>query len=287
MRRIALAVVVVLVVAGQAFAKKEKPAEKPAEKSADTTLATVNGESITMGDFKEAVAAMPPQQQVLAFSRPEEFLDSLVKRELVFQEAVRRRLDTDPEVASLLARLKKEVIITTLLRRIARSAEEVTDEDSERFYLEHKDRFRTPEKITASHIVLKSEEDAKAVLAALKEGQDFAKLAKERSSGPRAAQGGHLGNITRGEMPIEFDRVAFNLSVGSISDVVETPFGFHIIKVTERIPSTEVGYSDVSDRIHQRLQVERQQAAVKTFLEEATSKASVETFPERLSERKP
>ncbi|MFQ5892986.1 MAG: peptidylprolyl isomerase, partial [Nitrospinota bacterium] len=112
-------------------------------------------------------------------------------------------------------------------------------------------------------------------------------LAKERSNGPRAAQGGYLGNITRGEMPIEFDRVAFNLSVGSVSDVVKTPFGFHIIKVTDNVPSTQMGYSDVSDRIQQRLQVERQQAAVQAFLEEVTSKAKVETFPDRLGGREP
>ncbi|MDV2496181.1 MAG: peptidylprolyl isomerase [bacterium] len=283
MHRIVLAFAVVLVVAGQASAQKEAPAAKPSE----VVLATVNGTTITMRDFQEAVAAMPPQQQVLALTRPAEFLDSLVKRELVFQEAMRRRLDSDPDVASLVAKLKKEVVITTLLRRVIQKADAVTDEEAERYYLENKDRFRTPEKITASHIVLKTEEEAKDVLAALRNGKDFTTLAKERSSGPRASQGGYLGSITRGEMPIEFDRAAFNLQVGSVSEVVKTPFGFHIIKVTDNVPSTQMGYSDVSDQIQQRLQVERQQAAVQAFLEEVTTKASVETFPGRLAGREP
>ncbi|MFQ5893279.1 MAG: peptidylprolyl isomerase [Nitrospinota bacterium] len=276
--RILALTVVLVVVAGPAFAQKEAPAST----TAPVVLATVNETVITMSDFQEAVAALPAQQQGLALTKPEDFLDSLVKRELVFQEAMRRQLDGDPAVVSLLEKLKKEVVIQALLRRIITQTEAVTEADSERYYLENKERFMTPEKITASHIVLKTEEEAKAVLAAVQEGQDFATLAKERSIGPRAAQGGHLGSITKGEMPVEFDRVAFNLSVGSISDVVKTPFGFLIIKVTDRAAPTQMGFSKVSDQIHQHLQAQRRQEAVQAFLKELTTKARIETFSERL-----
>ncbi len=112
-------------------------------------------------------------------------------------------------------------------------------------------------------------------------------LAKEHSIGPRAAQGGSLGSITRGEMPLEFDQVAFNLSVGSISEVVKTPFGFHIIKVTDHIPPTQMEFNEVSERSQQRLQAERQQEAIRAFLEDATTKATIETYPERLAGSEP
>ncbi|MFQ6671895.1 MAG: hypothetical protein ACE5KY_01240, partial [Candidatus Tectimicrobiota bacterium] len=158
-RILALAVVLGMV-AGQALAQQKAPATK----SAPVVLATVNETVITMSDFQEAVAALPAQQQGLALTKPEDFLDSLVKRELVFQEAMRRQLESDPTVVSLLEKLKKEVVIQALLRRIINKAEAVTEADSERYYLEHKKRFKTPEKITASHIVLKTEEEAKAVL---------------------------------------------------------------------------------------------------------------------------
>ena len=196
-------------------------------------------------------------------------------------------LDTDPDVVSLMAKFKKEVVTQAFLRKVVERAKPVTEADTERYYLENKDRFKTPEKITASHIVLKTEEEAKAVQAALREGKDFLDLAKKRSIGPRAAQGGSLGSITRGEMPLEFDQVAFNLSVGSISEFVKTPFGFHIIKVTDHISPTQMEFSEVSERIQQRLQAERQQEAVRAFLEEATTKATIETYPERLAGSEP
>lgn len=283
MRPIALACALVLLLAGQAFAQKEAPVSEPSQ----TVLAKVNGTSITMSDFLDLVAGLPPQQQHLAFRNRERVLDSLVNKELFFQEAMSGGLDTDPDVVSLMAKFKKEMVTQAFLRKVVERAKPVTEADTERFYLENKDRFKTPEKITASHIVLKTEEEAKAVQAALREGKDFVDLAKERSNGPRAAQGGSLGSITRGEMPLEFDQVAFNLSVGSISEFVKTPFGFHIIKVTDHISPTQMEFSEVSERIQQRLQAERQQEAVRAFLEEATTKATIETYPERLAGSEP
>ena len=283
MRPIALACALVLVLAGQAFAQKEAPASEPSQ----IVLAKVNGTNITMSDFLDLVAGLPPQQQHLAFRNRERVLDSLVNKELFFQEAMSGGLDTDSDVVSLMAKFKKEVVTQAFLRKVVERAKPVTEADTERFYLENKDRFKTPEKITASHIVLKAEEEAKAVQAALREGKDFVDLAKERSIGPRAAQGGSLGRITRGEMPLEFDQVAFNLSVGSISEVVKTPFGFHIIKVTDHISPMQMEFSEVSERIQQRLQAERQEEAVRAFLEEATTKATIETYPERLDGSKP
>ena len=112
-------------------------------------------------------------------------------------------------------------------------------------------------------------------------------MAKERSTGPRASQGGYLGTITRGEMPLEFDRVAFSIPVGSVSDIVTTPFGFHIIKVTDRTPPKQLGYSEVSQKILQHLQSKRQQEAARAFLEKVSKKASIETHPDLLAETKP
>ncbi len=283
MRPIALACALVLVLAGQAFAQKEAPASEPSQ----IVLAKVNGTNITMSDFLDFVAGLPPQQQHLAFRNRERVLDSLVNKELFFQEAMSGGLDTDSDVVSLMAKFKKEVVTQAFLRKVVERAKPVTEADTERYYLENKDRFKTPEKITASHIVLKIEEEAKAVQAALREGKDFVDLAKEHSIGPRAGQGGSLGSITRGEMPLEFDKVAFNLSVGSISEVVKTPFGFHIIKVTDHISPMQMEFSEVSERIQQRLQAERQEEAVRAFLEEATTKATIETYPERLAGSEP
>ncbi len=164
MRPIAFAFALVLVLAGQSFAQKEAPASEPSQ----IVLAKVNGTNITMSDFLDLVAGLPPQQQHLAFRNRERVLDSLVNKELFFQEAMSGGLDTDPDVVSLMAKFKKEVVTQTFLRKVVERAKPVTEADTERYYLENKDRFKTPERITASHIVLKTEEEAKAVQAALR-----------------------------------------------------------------------------------------------------------------------
>jgi peptidyl-prolyl cis-trans isomerase C len=289
MRSTAFAIALLLAATGPALAQEAKKGAEGAKppQPEKVILATVNGTDITLSQFYEAVEALPPTQQYVALQNRPEFLDSLVKRELVYQDARERQLESKPEVASLLAKLQKEVLIQALLRVVIQKAQVVDDAEAERFYMDNEERFKTPEQITASHIVLKSEDEAKATLADLKKGKDFAALAKERSIGPRASQGGYLGTISRGEMPSEFDQVAFTLPVGALSDVVKTPFGHHIIKVTENSPPKQLGFKEVSGQIQKQLQAQRHQETVRTFLEELSKKASVEVHAERLTNAAP
>jgi peptidyl-prolyl cis-trans isomerase C len=289
MRSTAFAIALLLAATGPALAQEAKKGVEGAKppQPEKVILATVNGTDITLSQFYEAVEALPPTQQYVALQNRPEFLDSLVKRELVYQDARERQLESKPEVASLLAKLQKEVLIQALLRVVIQKAQVVDDAEAERFYMDNEERFKTPEQITASHIVLKSEDEAKATLADLKKGKDFAALAKERSIGPRASQGGYLGTISRGEMPSEFDQVAFTLPVGALSDVVKTPFGHHIIKVTENSPPKQLGFKEVSGQIQKQLQAQRHQETVRTFLEELSKKASVEVHAERLTNAAP
>jgi peptidyl-prolyl cis-trans isomerase C len=286
MRLRAIGIILVLLVASPAFAQKEAKKAKAAEPD-KVVLATVNDKTITLADFQTALSALPPQQQLVALQNRQDFLDSLVKRELVHQEANRHQLENDPEVVAVLEKLKKEVLIQAVLRKVIEEVGEVDDVEAERFFLDNKEKFKTPEKIKASHIVLKSEDEAKTTLADLKKGQDFAALAKERSIGPRASQGGYLGRISRGEMPTEFDDKAFDLTVGDLSEVVKTPFGYHIIKVSEHIPPRQLSFADVSQQIQNRLRAERQQKAVKDFLDNLTKDASIDVHPERLTDSSP
>lgn len=289
MRSTAFAIALLLAATGPALAQEAKKGAEGAKppQPEKVILATVNGADITLSQFYEAVEALPPAQQYVALQNRPEFLDSLVKRELVYQEAKERRLESKTEVASLLAKLQKEVLIQALLRAVIEKAQVVDDAEAERFFMDNKERFKTPEQITANHIVLKSEDEAKTTLADLKKGKDFAALAKERSIGPRASQGGYLGAISRGEMPSEFDQVAFTLPVGALSDVVKTPFGYHIIKVTENSPPKQLGFKEVSGQIQKQLQAQRQQETVRTFLEELSKKASVKVHAERLANAAP
>ena len=143
----------------------------------------------------------------------------------------------------------------------------------ERYYRANEAQFTTPEQVRASHILLKTEgkdeaavkAKAEALLKQAKSGADFAALAKKNSEDEgSAAQGGDLDYFGRGRMAKEFEDAAFSLPPGQISDVVKSPFGFHIIKVTDRKPETKRSLEEARPQITEQLAYERAQAEVQT-----------------------
>jgi len=153
------------------------------------------------------------------------------------------------------------------------------DGEVEKFYKENPETFTTPEQIQASHILLsvadnatdetkkQKREELAAVLAQLRAGADFAELAKKHSDCPSKEQGGSLGSFARGSMVKAFEDAAFSLKEGEISDIVETPFGLHIIKLTGRTEKEVAPFAQVKDRIQTYLKSQKQNEAVGAYLE--------------------
>ncbi len=150
---------------------------------------------------------------------------------------------------------------------------EVTEEEIRRYYEEHESEFSTPEKVRARHILFRLEPSASAeqkqearkraeeALSRIRKGEDFATLAKELSQDPGSAeQGGDLGFFERGKMVAPFEAVAFSLEPGSVSEPVETTFGFHIIKVEEKLPAHTRPFDEVKATLSERLKRERARA---------------------------
>ncbi|MBM4309860.1 MAG: hypothetical protein FJ119_02780 [Deltaproteobacteria bacterium] len=164
----------------------------------------------------------------------------------------------------------------------------VTEEDINKFYNENTETFKVPEQVRASHILFSVAQDASPETRGLKkqelekvrsqvvEGADFAALAKELSDCPSKEQGGDLGLFERGRMVKEFDDAAFNLAAGEISPVVETQFGYHVIKVTEHNEPRVVALEDVHQEISQHLQTSREEAAFESFLQNLRQNAQIE-----------
>ncbi|MEM4248466.1 MAG: peptidylprolyl isomerase [Candidatus Nanoarchaeia archaeon] len=177
----------------------------------------------------------------------------------------------------------------------------ITDEEAEKFYRENQDKMKTEETVNASHILVKpdmpdeevmakmSEEDKKKtedkakseakekatkLLARLKQGEDFAKLAKENSACPSGQEGGNLGDFGKGRMVPEFEKAAFSLKPGELSDIVETNFGYHIIKVNSHKDAGFTPFAEVKDEIKKKLAGDKAQK----ILEEFKSKEKVEIF---------
>jgi peptidyl-prolyl cis-trans isomerase C len=156
-------------------------------------------------------------------------LDSLVTREVLLQESERLGLDKDPAVQSRLAEAKRDVLVETVMQKMV--AEEVSDAKVKDYDNAHKAEFRS---VKASHILVATEDEAKAVKKRLKKDRDFAAVAKEVSTDPSAKQnGGDLGFFTKDQMVKPFADKAFAMKVNEISDPVKSEFGYHIIKVHE------------------------------------------------------
>ncbi len=174
---------------------------------------------------------------------------------------------------------------------------DVNEADARKYYDENKKMFDMPEQVRASHILIKSVEDAnnkdpnaaKAVAKAkaedllkqIKDGADFATLAKENSVCPSAVQGGDLGFFERGRMVPAFENAAFKLKVGENSDVVETQFGYHIIKATDHKVAETIAFDKAKDDIIKELTQQKQSEFAKNYIETLKKEAKIEYPPGR------
>ena len=168
---------------------------------------------------------------------------------------------------------------------------QVTDEEKKAFYDGNPAMFQTPEQVRARHILIKvapeaDEAQKKEALQKIKDlqkkvkgGEDFAALAEANSEGPSSAKGGDLGYFSRGQMVKPFEEVAFALQTGEVSDIVETRFGYHLIKVTERREAGTVPFEDAKDRVGQNIRKDKEGQVVRSHLEGLRAKAQIEIQP--------
>lgn len=186
--------------------------------------------------------------------------------------------------------LSMELRISKLLESQAKSVAQPTETDIKKFYDEHKERFNVPESVTASHILIATEATdndqtktaKKAKAENLREklvaGADFAAVAAENSDCPSKTRGGNLDSFTRGQMVKPFEDAAFSQKVGEIGPVVETQFGYHIIKVTKHDEPRAMPFEEMKDRLAKILESQNKQEIARKFIEELKAKADIK-FP--------
>jgi peptidyl-prolyl cis-trans isomerase C len=185
---------------------------------------------------------------------------------------------------------RKDIVITNFIEKNIVSKINVTEADAKKFYDDNVDKFKQEESARASHILVgvdakatdedkkKAREKAEGILKKVKAGEDFATLAKAESTCPSSKQGGDLGFFPKGQMVAPFEKAAFALKPGEISDVVETQFGYHIIKLTEKKEAGVVKFDDVKAKIIDYLKNQRIQKGVNDSLAELKGKAKTERF---------
>jgi peptidyl-prolyl cis-trans isomerase C len=245
-------------------------------------LAKVDGAAITEDDYNDALADIGPglPEKLEGPEREKYVLDYLIDLRLVAKQALADKLDGTADFARRLAYYHDKLAMEGLLTNVAKSA---TTEEAERKAYDEAAKAQPPEpEVHARHILLPTEEEAKAALARIKAGEDFAKVATELSKDP-AGDGGDLGWFTKDRMVPEFADAAFKLEPGQVSDPVKSQFGWHIIKVEGKRMKTFPPFEQVKDQAA-RFVAQKAQTALITSLRD---KAKIERFAEEAKPTEP
>lgn len=249
-------------------------------------------------EMKKAILQQMVQEQVIYQEAKKEKLEAKTTEVDKQFKQLKESMKKDKEYEKFLkdngiddeflkAQLTKDITIQNFKNNFDKKTK-VTDEEMKKYYEENKKNY-VDDEVKASHILIstvdpktnkpvseekkkEAKKKAEDVYAKVKSGEDFAKLAKENSDDGSAANGGDLGFFSKGQMVPEFEKAAFSMDKGEVSDIVETQFGYHIIKVTDK-KHKEYTFDEVKDNIKQNLLYEKYKAEVKKL----TDKAKIET----------
>ncbi|SKA35141.1 peptidyl-prolyl cis-trans isomerase C [Enhydrobacter aerosaccus] len=286
--RVAVVCCAVAAIAVPAFAQQPAkpqaapPASKPAtsapkaaEAPKDPVVAIVNGQQIHLSDLEIAQQSLPQQYRNMPLSAVfPALLDRLVDSTLIEQDGRKNKVTDDPDFKKRLAFVEEQVIQDFWLQK--QIAAKVTPEKMRQVYEERLKTIPAEEEVHARHILVATEPEAKAIIADLKKGAAFDKLAKEKSTDKASgAEGGDLGWFKKTDMVKEFADAAFALKKGELTDnPVKTQFGYHVIQVEDRRQAAPPSFEEMSDQIRQDLARE----TVTAMLNQLRSGAKVEKF---------
>jgi peptidyl-prolyl cis-trans isomerase C len=237
------------------------------EAGADTVVASVNGNDITLGHMIAMLDALPEQYKQL----PDDVLFQGILEQLIQQSLLAETVTPAPRSVELQLENDRRALLASLAMEELVSAA-ATDEALQALYDERFANVDPGTEYNASHILVKTEEEAKAVIAELEAGADFAELAREKSTGPSGPNGGALGWFGKGTMVAPFEEAVVALKPGEISGPVQTQFGWHVIKLNETRPAPK----PTLDEVRQTLLDEIQQRTIEAKLQELTAKADIQ-----------
>jgi peptidyl-prolyl cis-trans isomerase C len=281
-----------------------------------TVLVTINGENIVRGDldFLMDVFVLPQyraqnQGQELSTEQrkpiEQSIIEQMITERLILQYAAQaqitadegillqqfaaakeKRSDIPPE--QLKQFLWEKLTIQTVIQKTVTSKLTITDQELQDVYNGRKEQFNEPEKVRASHILIKVDPNASGeeknaarqkienILAKAKAGDDFAQLAQQHSECPTNQKGGDLGFFPRGIMVAPFEEVAFTLEQDTISDIIETQFGYHIIKVTDKKSQRKVPFEEAEENLRQELLQQKSSNEVNKWISTLRTNANIQ-----------
>jgi peptidyl-prolyl cis-trans isomerase C len=252
------------------------------------SIATVDGEKITVQEFNAELDKIPMNMKMLVAteSGKKDFLNRLIVKKLLLKQAKKENVDKDKAFQDRLADIKEQLTIEQLLKKKVSAELNFSDADLEKYYEAHKEEFKRGQEIQTRQIVVKSEPEARELEAKIAKGEDFADLARKFSIDPAAkTTGGDIGYHPRGTLIPEYEAAAFALTkVGQVSQPVKTQLGYHIIKLEGTRTGTYVPFPEVKEFIRQKMTQEKQSEALQKYIESLKKNANIKINDDMLKE---
>jgi len=239
-------------------------------------LAMVNGQPITEAMLDEEAKSLPPYVRPILDtpSGRMQFLESLVTRDLLMQEALRRGMDRREDVRERLNMARRSILLEALLRDVTEKAPGLSDEALKNFYDANQGNFQVGERVKVSHVLFKDRAKAEEMARKAKNGMPFEEITKTASKeGGIAAD---LGFIERGKFDKAFEEAAFSASTGSMTGPVKTAYGYHLIQVGEKRPAGTQPFEEVKGQIAADLREQAQREAFETLLAQMKKQAKIQ-----------
>ena len=224
------------------------------EKAPDPVVADVNGEKVHLSDLVATYRALPQRLQQVPFEQLyKPLLEHQIAIRLLAAEGRKAKLQESEAVQKRLKYIEGQYIYEAYVEKIV--GERATEDKLKEAYAAFVKDYKGEEEVRASHILLKTEQEAKDIINQLEKGADFAKLAKEKSTDPsKDRNSGDLGFFSKEQMVKEFAEAAFALKKGETTKApVKTQFGWHVIRVTDRRAGAAPKFEEVKEQLRQKL----------------------------------
>ena len=226
-------------------------------------LANVGGIAITNADIDDFLANLGQRGQ--AYNTPEgrsAILNQVVANKLLLLDARKNLLEMEPEFKAQLAKFKESLLVSYATEKAIASVT-ISDKEVEDYYNANSERFMGEEAVSASHILVATEEEARECYGRIASGEStFEEEALAHSTCPSKANGGNLGEFGRGQMVPEFDKAVFEMEVGEItSEPVQTQFGYHLIKLNEKKEAAVTPLAEIREELKMALLDEKKHQA--------------------------
>jgi len=239
----------------------------PGKGTEGKTLAVVDGEAITEAALRKEAEGLPPYMRPILETPGgrAQFLESVITRDLLMREALRRGVDRRPEVADRLAMARKSILLEALLRDVASGVQEFSDEALRKTYDSTMEQFRTGGRVKVSHMLFRDRGRAEEMLKRAKAGEPFEALMKE-IEGREGEVAADLGYIERGNFVKEFEDAAFAAAPDSVVGPVKTTYGFHVIKILGKKPAGVQTFEEVKPQLLAEQRENAQREAFETLI---------------------